>query len=102
MISKYIVKPGDTLSSIALKLYGDAQQYIKLARFNNIQNPGHIAVGQVICLPTPVEDKEHIMIPVQPTQKCLDAIAGLFRPGFCDGTIERHIYQAIVENAGVK
>lgn len=44
----YVVKSGDTLSSIASK-YGTTYQ--KLAEYNNIKNPNIINVGQVIKIP---------------------------------------------------
>ena len=47
--STYIVKKGDTLSSIASK-YGLTYQY--LAKYNNIVNPNLIYPGQVIKIPS--------------------------------------------------
>lgn len=44
----YVVKSGDTLSSIAMK-YGTTYQ--KLASYNNISNPNIITVGQKIKIP---------------------------------------------------
>ncbi len=44
----YIVKPGDTLYSIALR-FGTTVQAIALA--NNIVNPNLIFVGQTLCIP---------------------------------------------------
>jgi len=44
----YVVKPGDTLYSIALR-YGTTVQAIALA--NNIVNPNLIFAGQTICIP---------------------------------------------------
>lgn len=47
----YTVKPGDTLSAIAQKYYGDMMEYKKIAHYNNISNPDHIEVGQKIRIP---------------------------------------------------
>ena len=47
----YTVKKGDTLSAIARKFYGNANQYHKLATYNNIKNPNIIWIGQVIKIP---------------------------------------------------
>ena len=49
----YTVQPGDTLSGIALKFYGDASRdsYMKIARANNIANPDLIKVGQKLQIP---------------------------------------------------
>lgn len=49
----YTVQPGDTLSGIALKFYGDASRdsYMKIAKANNIANPDLIQVGQKLRIP---------------------------------------------------
>lgn len=46
----YIVKPGDTLSSIAKKSTGNANNYSAIAKKNNIKNPNSISVGQELKL----------------------------------------------------
>lgn len=49
----YTVQPGDTLSQIALKFYGDSsrESYMKIAKANNIQDPDLIRVGQKLQIP---------------------------------------------------
>lgn len=49
----HIVKPGDTLSAIALKYYGDASKeaYMRIAKANNLANPDLIRVGQKLQIP---------------------------------------------------
>lgn len=48
----YTVKKGDTLWSIAKKVYGDGSKYTKIASANSdIKNPNLIYVGQVITIP---------------------------------------------------
>lgn len=47
----YTVRAGDTLSSIARRVYGDASLYTRLAAANGIQNPNLIYSGQVLRLP---------------------------------------------------
>lgn len=47
----YVVKPGDTLSAICRKYYGNAMLYSKLASVNGIKNPNLIYVNQIIKLP---------------------------------------------------
>lgn len=47
----YTVKPGDTLSQIAHRYYGDMMKYHDLARHNGISNPDRIEVGQQIRIP---------------------------------------------------
>ena len=46
----YIVKPGDTLTSIAKKATGNAGNYKAIAKKNNIKNPNSISVGQELKL----------------------------------------------------
>ena len=47
---KYLIGPGDTLSQIVVSLGGE--NYNKLARFNNIENPNYIQAGWTIFIPT--------------------------------------------------
>lgn len=49
----YEVKPGDTLSAIALKYYGSAgrKAYMRIAEHNDIENPDLIRVGQKLVIP---------------------------------------------------
>ncbi len=58
----YTVKPGDTLSKIALHYYGSAAPgaYMKIANANNIEDPNKIYVGQKLKIPGTVAgpDKE--------------------------------------------
>lgn len=46
----YTVRAGDTLSSIAARVYGNANRMDELARKNGIRNPNSIRVGQVLKL----------------------------------------------------
>jgi len=47
----YVVKPGDNLSKISRHFYGDANQYTKIARANNLDNPDQIKTGQQLKIP---------------------------------------------------
>lgn len=47
----YIVQPGDSLSMISKKFYGDFSQVDALASANNIQNKNLISVGQQLIIP---------------------------------------------------
>ncbi len=47
----HTVVEGDTLFNIAKQYLGDGNRYQELARANNIANPDHIEVGQVITIP---------------------------------------------------
>lgn len=50
-VKTYTVVSGDTLFKIAERFLGDGNRYMELATANNIANPDHIEVGQVITLP---------------------------------------------------
>ena len=47
----YTVQKGDSLYSIARKLYGDQKRFKDLAQANNISDPNKITVGQVLTVP---------------------------------------------------
>lgn len=47
----YTVEPGDTLSAIARRFYGDGNAYPKIAEANNIANPDLIHPGQQLVIP---------------------------------------------------
>lgn len=47
----YTVKAGDTLSGIAARFYGDANEWHKIAKANNIRSPRRLRIGQVLKLP---------------------------------------------------
>jgi nucleoid-associated protein YgaU len=47
----YTVKSGDNLSKISRLFYGDANQYMKIAKANDIPDPDKIKVGQQLKIP---------------------------------------------------
>ncbi len=47
----HIVRPGESLSAIAQKYYGDMEKYVEIAKANNISDPDLIRVGQKIQIP---------------------------------------------------
>jgi len=49
----YTVQPGDTLSKIAKKVYGDANAYMKIfeANTNQLNDPNKIRAGQELVIP---------------------------------------------------
>lgn len=49
-LKKYTVVPGDTLSALASRFYGDASFYSPIAAVNNIPDPGHINPGQSLVI----------------------------------------------------
>jgi lipoprotein NlpD len=65
-VQTYTVKPGDTLMRIALD---SGQSWRDLARWNNIDNPDRIEVGQVLKVSPPVGDTVATTKPVPPPAK---------------------------------
>lgn len=49
--TKYIVQPGDSLSLIALKFYGNLYAWPKIMKANNLLSPDNIEVGMEILIP---------------------------------------------------
>jgi nucleoid-associated protein YgaU len=47
----HIVKPGETLSGISVKYYGDASQVAAIAKASGVANPDLIKVGQKLQIP---------------------------------------------------
>jgi nucleoid-associated protein YgaU len=47
----HIVKPGETLSGISVKYYGDASQVAAIAKASGVANPDLIRVGQKLQIP---------------------------------------------------
>lgn len=54
-VQTYIVKQGDTLSTIAERFYGDPSLDDFLAEYNGIDDPTSLHVGQEIKIPPPPE-----------------------------------------------
>ncbi|MEZ5961941.1 MAG: LysM peptidoglycan-binding domain-containing protein [Hyphomonadaceae bacterium] len=50
-VTSVTVQSGDSLSLIAIRVYGDRMRAMEIARLNNIDNPDLIYPGQVISLP---------------------------------------------------
>lgn len=51
----YVVEPGDSLSSIAAAVYGDAGAWPVLAQANRLEPPYSLRVGQTLEVPLPVD-----------------------------------------------
>lgn len=47
----YTMKPGDSLSKLAKKYYGDLRKYTIIADFNQITDPANTRAGQIIKIP---------------------------------------------------
>ena len=48
---KYVVQPGDSLSIIALKVYGDLYAWTRILQANNLSSPDNIEVGMILSIP---------------------------------------------------
>jgi len=48
---KYVVQPGDSLSIIAQKVYGDLYAWPRLLQANKLQNADQIEVGMILTIP---------------------------------------------------
>ena len=48
---RYTVQPGESLSRLAQQYMGDRFRFWILAKYNDIQNPSRVAVGQVVKIP---------------------------------------------------
>jgi nucleoid-associated protein YgaU len=47
----YVVQPGDNLSKISKRFYGDANKFAKIVQANNLDDPDRIKVGQSLRIP---------------------------------------------------
>ena len=88
----YTVKPGDSLSQIASQHLGDATLFLILARYNNIERPRTLFVGQQLKIPVafrsvPQNDEATIEKPsIEPTPTSQVSSASVYRQ-----RIERHV-----------
>jgi LysM repeat protein len=57
----YSIKRGDTLGHLAQRYLGDSMEFYGLARYNNIQDPRNIRVGQTIKIPLAHSKTAHIL-----------------------------------------
>jgi len=55
----YEIQSGDTLSVIAQRFLGDNRQFLILARYNDIEVPGQLRVGQRIRIPADAHARGH-------------------------------------------
>jgi nucleoid-associated protein YgaU len=47
----YTVQPGDNLSKISQRFYGDANKYPHILKANSLEDPDKIKVGQQLLIP---------------------------------------------------
>lgn len=49
--SVYVVRYGDTLWKIAQKVLGNPQQWLDIAKLNNLKDPNYLLIGQLLKMP---------------------------------------------------
>lgn len=57
VLTTYTVQRGDTLARIARQMYDDPHKYPLIQKANNITDPGRIWVGQVLVIPSLVDEQ---------------------------------------------
>ena len=62
----YTVQPGDTLSKIAGKVYGNTRQYPLIQKANALTDPSRIQVGQVLVIPPLTGESQSPPAPLPP------------------------------------
>jgi nucleoid-associated protein YgaU len=73
---KYIVMPGDNLSSIAEKIYGKSIKWKELAEINSISNPNKLLPGDVILYPKTEQSEKFAKIYEKSTTKRVTVSSG--------------------------
>lgn len=67
----YVVRPGDTLQSVAQGAYGDASLWYVIAQANGLDSPDAMRVGQTLNIPNRVGttgNSEHVFKPYDPSR----------------------------------
>lgn len=49
--NKYVLQPGESLATVAEKVYGDRNAWVRIAQANNIKDPDHVEVGMELIIP---------------------------------------------------
>lgn len=60
-MGSYTVKAGDTLSTIANKILGDAGKWRLLMELNRLPNPNRLRAGQILYIPEPAREVSQIL-----------------------------------------
>lgn len=93
---QYVVKAGDTLSSIARAHLGSAMRFVILARYNGLSSPRQLEVGQTLKLPTNPPPNRR---PTPTSPHSASAIAsGWPPPAGIDATTLARLYRERIEN----
>lgn len=49
--NKYVLQRGESLATVAEKVYGDRNAWVRIAEANNITNPDYVEVGMELIIP---------------------------------------------------
>ena len=63
----YVVKPGEWLSTIAQKVYGDGNKWPQISKANKLQNPNKLLVGQRLVIPNAPPQMAGSVSPTEPS-----------------------------------
>ncbi len=81
----YVIRPGDTLESIARSLWGDSSLWPAIARSNPLKDPRRLAVGETIRVPV---DPENIQGRVVEGDGAAPASTPTADPGWVEYTVQ--------------
>lgn len=81
----YVIRPGDTLESIARSLWGDSGLWPAIARSNPLKDPRRLAVGETIRVPV---DPENIQGRVVAGEGAAPASTPTADPGWVEYTVQ--------------
>ena len=81
----YVIRPGDTLESIARGLWGDSSLWPAIARSNPLKDPRRLAVGETIRVPL---DPENIQGRVVGGGGTAPASSSTAEPGWVEYTVQ--------------
>jgi nucleoid-associated protein YgaU len=60
-LQQHIWKTGDKYYKLASKYYGDPKDWWVIAKFNNKPTESHLKIGDIILIPTPLQQVLNIM-----------------------------------------
>lgn len=92
----YVVKPGDTLSSIARSHLGSAMRFVILARYNALALPSRLEVGQTLKIPSNLPANRQRALPGTPSSSA--TASGWPPPIGTDATTLARLYRERIEN----
>lgn len=87
-MNTYTVKSGDSLTKIAIKIFGDANKWREIADLNGIADPSKIKIGQVLNLMPKAATPAVVPAPVSPSPVVNNSVpAPVVKPFAADAEI---------------